>query len=232
MNTPRKARNIELLIIASERLEPLLDRLVFVGGATTGLLISDPAAPDIRPTKDVDVIVEVQHYEHYQRLEHDLRELGFRESQDEDAPLCRFEHHNLTLDVMPTDEKILGFSNRWYVDAVKTAIEFTLPNDFVLRHTTAPYFIGTKIEAFEGRGQNDFMASHDFEDLIAVINGRPELGDEIANSPDELRQYIASHIRNYLDRPALRQVLPGLIIEGLERVGIVSDRLQRIAALK
>ncbi len=111
MSTPGKNQNLDLLILASERLRPLLDRLVFVGGATTGLLISDPAAPDIRSTRDVDVIIEIQHYGDYHKLEKELGDLGFRPSQEEAAPLCRFEHDNLILDVMPTDEKILGISN-------------------------------------------------------------------------------------------------------------------------
>ena len=41
----------------AKKLGPLRERVVFLGGATTGLLITDPAAPPIRPTEDVDVIV-------------------------------------------------------------------------------------------------------------------------------------------------------------------------------
>lgn len=37
-------------------LAPVLDELVFVGGCTTGLFITDPAAGGIRPTKDVGAI--------------------------------------------------------------------------------------------------------------------------------------------------------------------------------
>jgi len=43
-------------------LAPVLDELVFVGGCTTGLLITDPAASGIRPTRDVDAIVDVAPY--------------------------------------------------------------------------------------------------------------------------------------------------------------------------
>lgn len=39
----------------------------------------------------------------------------------------------------------------------------------------APYFCATKLEAFGGRGKNDYLASHDLEDLITVVDGRPEL---------------------------------------------------------
>jgi hypothetical protein len=43
-----------------------------------------------------------------------LRALGFLEDTSEGAPLCRWVHSGTILDVMPLDEKILGFSNRWY----------------------------------------------------------------------------------------------------------------------
>ena len=43
----------------ANKLGPLRKRVVFLGGATTGLLITEPAAPPIRPTEDVDVIVDL-----------------------------------------------------------------------------------------------------------------------------------------------------------------------------
>lgn len=49
--------NVFLLERAAEQLgEALLEQLVFVGGAVAGVLVTDPAMPEIRPTQDVDVI--------------------------------------------------------------------------------------------------------------------------------------------------------------------------------
>jgi hypothetical protein len=45
--------------VAVKLLDELADRLVFVGGCATGLLLTDIAAPPIRATQDVDVITEV-----------------------------------------------------------------------------------------------------------------------------------------------------------------------------
>jgi hypothetical protein len=39
-------------------LRPVLDELVFVGGCTTGLFVTDSVSGDIRSTKDVDAIVD------------------------------------------------------------------------------------------------------------------------------------------------------------------------------
>jgi hypothetical protein len=50
--------NLELLQEAATRLEDLLDELVLVGGCAAGLLVTDPGSSPIRPTEDVDLVVE------------------------------------------------------------------------------------------------------------------------------------------------------------------------------
>lgn len=54
--------NRALLESVVRLLAPVLHELVFVGGCTTGLFITDPAAGGIRPTRDVDAIVDVTSY--------------------------------------------------------------------------------------------------------------------------------------------------------------------------
>ena len=73
-------------------LTPVLNELVFVGGCTTGLFITDPAASGIRPTKDVDAIVDVTSYSKYAALADRLRAIGLVEDATEDAPLCRWRY--------------------------------------------------------------------------------------------------------------------------------------------
>ena len=95
--------NLELLELAAERLRQLLPEIVFVGGCATGLLIDDPAAAPVRGTYDVDVIAEIASYAEYTVFSERLRALGFKEDSREGAPLCRWIHGALTLDVMPLD---------------------------------------------------------------------------------------------------------------------------------
>jgi hypothetical protein len=80
--------------------------------------------------------------------------------------MCRWTHSELTLDVMPLDSQVLGFANRWYADALRTAGNVQLPSGLLIRSINAPYFLGTKLEAFNGRGKRDFLASHDLEDSL------------------------------------------------------------------
>lgn len=106
--------NLAMVRYVAERLGDLVESVVFLGGASTALLITDSAASDVRPTKDVDVIVEVTTTAGYHRIAEQLRKRGFREDISEDAPLCRWLIGEMIIDIMPTDEASLGFSNRWY----------------------------------------------------------------------------------------------------------------------
>jgi hypothetical protein len=172
--------NFELLKNVARRLRPLLSEVVFVGGCTTGLFITDEPAAEVRPTFDVDVIAEITSYADYATFSERLRALSFREDRSKGAPLCRWLIDEMKLDVMPIDEKILGFTNRWYRAAMDAAQETELEPALRIRLITPPYFIATKLEAFRSRGGGDYTNSHDLEDLLTVIDGR-----EVGLSEDE-----------------------------------------------
>ncbi|GAB6097210.1 hypothetical protein JCM14469_34640 [Desulfatiferula olefinivorans] len=154
---------------------------------------------DIRSTKDVDVIVEVASRLEYRHLETRLRQLGFKNSMLPDSPICRWEVDDLLVDIMPTDETILGFSNRWYLDALRSAVDKCIDN-LSIRIVTAPYFCATKIEAFHGRGKNDFLGSHDIEDIINLVDGRKELVTEIDQAEDALKAFVATNFKVFLSQ--------------------------------
>jgi len=147
--------NLEILEMAVDLLGPLSDDMVFVGGCATGLLISDPAAPPIRATEDVDVIVEVASLHDYHRLSSALRKRGFKEDMRRDAPICRWTASGVVLDVMPTSPEVLGFGNDWYRAAAEAAVYAELPSGNRIRMPTAPYFLVAKLAVFEGRGKGD-----------------------------------------------------------------------------
>jgi hypothetical protein len=92
--------NLEMMRHVALRLGELRDRFVFLGGAATALLITDGAVPDVRPTKDVDVIVEVASLVDYHQLGERLRSAGFVETV-EGAPVCRWLIDGIAVDIMP-----------------------------------------------------------------------------------------------------------------------------------
>jgi len=218
----------------AESLGPLCEQVVFVGGSATGLLITDPNAAAIRITNDVDVIVEVATYGAYNSMEVALRGKGFRNDTSEGAPLCRWLWDGLILDVMPTDPAILGFSNRWYPEAVYTAEECILPSGSRIRLVTPPFFLGTKLEAFFGRGKGDYYGSHDLEDLVAVVDGRQSIVREVENATPALRTYLNEKLGSLLSDPlfcyAVEGHLPG--DPGSQaRIPTLLQRLRTIASV-
>ncbi|MGD0454151.1 MAG: nucleotidyl transferase AbiEii/AbiGii toxin family protein [Solirubrobacteraceae bacterium] len=187
--------SFELLEVGAAALGPLLDEVVFIGGASLVLWITDPAAAPPRPTKDVDVIVDVTGRWGYEQFSRRMRAQGFAEDV-ESRVICRWRHarFDLTLDAMPTNSAILGFSNRWQAPALPHAVERRLPSGIAIRAITPPYLLATKLEAFAGRGGGDLLGSRDFEDVISLINGRAALVGEVQASPDELRGFLAQQI--------------------------------------
>lgn len=182
---------------------------MFVGGAVAGLLITDPAQPAIRPTEDVDLLAQVLVRAEYYALETELRTRGFQQDMRVGAPICRWTVNEVTVDVMPTLPDVLGFSNRWYPLACETAWTATLPSGRRIQVITAPAFVATKLEAFAGRGQGDFLFSHDMADIISVIDGRASLQHELQQAPLPLRQYVSAATAQLMGSRAFLESLPG-----------------------
>jgi len=227
--------NVSLLERAAAQLgEALLEQLVFVGGAVAGVLITDPAMPEIWPTQDVDVICRVLARAEYHQLGSQLRQRGFQEDSRPGAPLCRWCAGDLLLDVMPTQGEILGFSNRWYPLALDTAQLQGLPSGRSIRIVTATVFLATKLEAFRGRGQGDFLFSHDLEDLMTVVDGRASLLEECRLSPPELQNGLAAQFRELLASSDFIEALPAFLPPdqaSQQRLPDLLETLRAIAAL-
>lgn len=223
--------NIELLTRVAEALGELREQLVFVGGCATALLITDLAAPPVRATHDVDAVVAIVTLPDYHRLGDALRARGFSQSIEEGEPPYRWTLGGMKLDVMPVDEKVLGFSNRWYEPAIRTAVTIQLREVLAIRVVLPTYFVATKLDAFEDRGKSDFMESHDLEDVLSVVDGRPELAEEFLNAESDLRDYVSGVFLNLIGDEGFLNALPGLILEGSPaiRSPVVLQRMTAIA---
>jgi hypothetical protein len=220
--------NLPLLEDAAIKLAPFLQEFVFVGGVTLGLLITDSGAAPIRGTRDVDVIAEIITYTDYIAISERLRRAQFSEDSGEDALACRWHHGKLTLDVLAIRKEVLGYTNIWYESALQNAMSITLPSRQSIRVISAPSFLGTKMEAFRGRGQMDFQASHDLEDFVAVIEGRSTLLQEIAEAPRDLQRYLAEAARSLLSESRFLDVLPGFVLDD-GRVPLILEHLGQMA---
>jgi hypothetical protein len=219
-----------LLELAAACIGGLAEEVVFLGGATIGLRVSDPAAPAVRATEDVDVVLAATYIE-LDAFASRLRGRGFREDRE---VICRYRHPcGLVLDVMPVDSRVVGFGNRWYADAVAQAQTVTLPSGATIRAVRPPWLLATKLEAYRGRGGEDPIASPDFEDVVRLIDGPGELSAEIAAAPEPLRRYIAGELAGLAARPDFTEELAAALPPDAgtqSRIGLVAERWEAIVA--
>lgn len=191
--------NIVRIKSVANLLGDLNEKVVFVGGATLSLY-SSRRTFEVRPTDDVDVIIEILNYPQRTELEEKLRSIGFA-NDVESGIICRWHIEKITVDIMPTDDPSIGFTNKWYPEGYKNAISYIIDDRCTVRILDSPYFLATKLEAFKGRGNNDGRTSHDFEDIIYVLENRSDIWQEMGTAPNDVKEYLLAEFRKLLDNP-------------------------------
>jgi len=226
----KKDPNIETLEKIAKKLGDLTSGMVVVGGCTTGLHITDDTAPAVRKTEDVDLITDVT-TRGFHKLSEELKKVGFKE--DISGPICRYKSGGLLLDVMPINSKAIGVTGRWYKMAYENAEKTKLPSGKEVSVIRAPEFLACKLDAFSDRGDGDFLMSKDIQDIIAVIDGRPEIVDEVENSPKALRGYLGEQFKSIITNSDFRNNLPGhLNAESQDRIPIIMARIERMSMIE
>lgn len=229
MSSPREDARAAIAAVG-RALGNVTPRVVFVGGTVTALYPLEGGV-DVRPTVDVDCVVDLATTADYYAFVDRLRPRGFRECTDENAPLCRLICGEIRVDIVATADTGIGPTNRWYRDAVNDAASYVVDEGFEVLAITPVYFVATKLEAFHARGRGDYQASHDLEDLLAVIAGLPTLHTQI----DQEATPVATAVRRELI--ALGKVesfvdaVPGHFASnaaGAARANLVLDWLTRL----
>lgn len=226
--------NIEMLQLVAHGLTKMKDEVVFIGGSVAELYAHDPELSDIRTTLDVDCIIEISSYMEYSVLEEELRALGFQNDRTPNAPICRKIYRGVVVDIMPTNQDILGFTNIWYQEGIKHKIKKALPNATTIYVLPVEYYIATKFAALENRGGRDIRGSHDLEDIVYIMDNVLELQNSIIQSKNNhLRTYLKEQCAKLLQNNNIREIiyssLPYLSEE--ERVDMILDIIKSIASL-
>lgn len=192
--------NILRIKTINNALSKLETLFVFIGGAAVSLYVDEMFQEEVRPTNDIDIVVEIVSYKNQIVIENKLLELGFKHDI-ESGIICRYIYQGIIVDIMPTEEKALGFTNKWYASGFRKAINYTIDSNNTIKIFPAPYFIASKIEAYKGRGNNDGRTSSDFEDIIYVLNNRMGIWDELSNAPQEVLSYLRFELKILLSEP-------------------------------
>lgn len=225
--------NLDLLEGIAHAVRPLLDEIVFVGGAIAELYTTVPVLPRARATTDTDALCEAASYVEYAQLGRRLEALGFRQALRHNDPAYRWRSAAGVLDLMPIVEDVLGFTNAWYTYGLANAVEHTLADGLRIRILSPPAYLATKLAAYESRGKEDPYSSHDLEDIVALLARRPELVAEVEATPVELRSWTRDTITEFLARDDAEELvganLPGgAAMAPLRR--IVLDRMRQLAS--
>ena len=229
--------NVQRVELVAAALGDLCAELVLVGGCAASLLIDAPTAALPRVTYDVDLLLELTLLGDYYAMEKRFAERGFARDMSPDAPICRWRLGTgggaVAVDLMPTDEAVLGFSNRWYPLAAASAQSLALPSGREIRLIAPAAFLATKFEAFWSRGKGDPLTSHDLEDIINVLEGCLAIESNVQACAPEVRSYLAEQFTHLLALPHFDSVLPGLLeFDSLhaQRVAAMLQKMRRMAA--
>jgi hypothetical protein len=224
--------NLDDVVMVAKKLAALDTKVVFTGGSIVSLLLDNPNLTPIRVTNDVDVIAEVFTHIEFTELEERLRKLQFHHDTSEGAPACRWLADGVKVDIMPMRDPA-SLRNPWFEIAVHTAQPVKV-RDQTLLLVTAPCFLAMKILAFNNRGENDFMGSHDFEDVLSIVDGRAALVDEVAQADPGTRKYVCGELARFLADTRFRESLPGHLpsdAASQQRLPGLEQKLHALAAL-
>lgn len=197
--------NISRLKVVSEALSSLDYQFVFVGGAVLGVYCDDPARVEARPTEDIDVVVEILSLGDKERLDNALLAIGFQPDQ-ESTVICRHKYQGITVDVMPTEERFLGFTNRWYAEGITNSVLTDLDETSSIPVFKTIYFLASKLEATkQKRAGHDFRMNRDFEDIVYLFDNTTNLLQDILQANENMKGYVREEIGQLLDRPNIRE---------------------------
>lgn len=208
----------------------LCNDLVFTGGCITGLLLTDDFSKEqVRHTDDVDLIVNTVGYLGFNALQKRLQNKGFSLSLEKDWPICAMKLDEMRVDFMPIDDS-LGFTNIWFEAAYREAQSFNITEDIIIRLVSPIYFVATKLEAYNGRGSGDVLASRDVEDLLHLVDGRVGLIEEVKAAPANVKAYISSEIAKLMTQQDFEYAVSSQA-QGYGREAIIFERLDKLVAL-
>ncbi|MDP2806659.1 MAG: nucleotidyl transferase AbiEii/AbiGii toxin family protein [bacterium] len=226
------ANNLKAIVKIAEALEELNDQVIFVGGSVVGLYINDPAAEDVRPTKDVDVSADIATFGELEKIRQQLVKKGFKQSHEEKV-VCRFLYQGIKLDVMGTKEVGWAPSNPWFGPGFKH-IEKQKIDAITINILPLAYFLATKFTAFHGRGGADPRFSHDFEDITYILDNKVDLVESVTRAPDDVKKYLRSEFRKILKGSSLQEAIIANLnhLTQTERYNAIVSKLEKFVTGK
>lgn len=224
-----KTINIKTVAEVAIALKDLLPQMVFVGGAVISLYTDDAAADEVRPTGDIDLAIQLTSFAEWAKIQEKLATLGFSPDPEGHA-ICSYLYKDISIDIMPAEDSAIGAFNSWYKPGFHHLQE-TKAEDETVKILSAPYFLATKFEAFHNRG-SDHRTSHDFEDIIYVLDNRTCIVDDILTADTEVKAFLKEELSLIMSNPysdeIIRSHIHPLMVD--ERFPEVLEKINKIVS--
>lgn len=226
-----KNQTINLAVVESVALalEELKNEVMFVGGAVVSVYVTDEGAEQPRPTKDIDISVQVSSYQQMENLREKLASKGIYPSP-ESTVMYRYKYEDIQIDFIPWDTTPLGPTNSWLKPGFDHAESVTI-GKIEIKVLTVPYYLATKWEAYKSRG-SDPRTSHDFEDIIYVLDNNLNVVDSITYANEDVVSELCQMANEILSMASMEECIECHInpYTAEQRRKIMVEKLKLIAA--
>lgn len=192
--------NLEVVEKVAIALEDMNNDVIYVGGAVVSLYVSDEGAEQPRPTKDIDISVQISSYGQMDELREQLALKNIYPAPTENI-MYRYAYEDILIDFIPFEETPLGPTNSWLKPGFEKAYPVNI-GERKIKILPVSLFLATKWEAYKSRG-NDPRTSHDFEDIIYILDNNKELIEDFHNANNDVQDFLkemSSEILNHSSR--------------------------------
>ena len=198
------AINLRIVEKVALTLQELNDEVIYVGGAVISLYVTDQGAELPRPTKDIDISVQVSTYSQMEQLRIKLAAKNIYPAPTETV-MYRYSFGDITIDFIPFEATPLGPTNRWLKPGFRKAYPVKI-GDATIKILPASLFLATKWEAHKNRG-GDPRTSHDFEDIIYVIDNNIEIVQDIKHTEKDVQEFLKSMSIEILSHSSMNEII-------------------------
>lgn len=222
--------NLKVIEKVATALGELNNEIIYVGGSVVSLYVTDKGADQPRPTKDIDISVQVASYAEMDELREKLAAKKFYPASSERV-MYRYSYEDILIDFIPYEKTPLGPTNSWLKPGFEKAYSIQL-DSVNIKILPVSLFLATKWETFKSRG-NDPRTSHDFEDIIYVIDNNQEVVKDILNADQKVQEFLKDMSKEVLNHASLNEIIECHInpLTVRERREIIIDKLKKIEVL-
>lgn len=172
-----KESNLSTLRRVAKTLGAVRESVVFLGGGVLPFLLTDTLSNYVRYAKDIDLITDFDDKADLFQFEDALWERGFKKVSN--GAVTQWLLGRIKIDVLPADPEVFTFNNQWCAEAMQYAERIDIGGGLSVNAISAPYYLGTKLNAFDRRGYGRFSKSKDIYDILLIFSGHEAIESEV-----------------------------------------------------